>query len=118
MTAPTVEVERDPARALIDQNLYEQLVQRIAYEHDLPRSTAEKAMDEALCFLRDCALQPDERLRPSKVADIGWHTFILFTREYAEFCDRVAGHFIHHVPEPGAGVGQCTQCHQGCHDSP
>jgi hypothetical protein len=28
-----------------------------------------------------------------------WHTFLLFTREYAQFCDTVAGYFIHHVPK-------------------
>ncbi|BFU44969.1 hypothetical protein KRMM14A1004_32060 [Krasilnikovia sp. MM14-A1004] len=36
---------------------------------------------------------------PSDLVDIGWHTFILYTREYAEFCERVAGRFIHHVPD-------------------
>jgi hypothetical protein len=24
-------------------------------------------------------------------------TFILYTQEYATFCDQIAGHFIHHV---------------------
>ena len=28
-----------------------------------------------------------------------WHTFVIFTREYAAFCDAVAGRFLHHVPE-------------------
>lgn len=28
-----------------------------------------------------------------------WHSFILFTNEYADFCDKHIGHFIHHVPE-------------------
>jgi len=27
-----------------------------------------------------------------------WHAFILFTREYADFCQAVFGEFIHHVP--------------------
>ena len=27
-----------------------------------------------------------------------WHTFVIFTREYAVFCDRVAGQFMHHIP--------------------
>ena len=43
----------------------------------------------------------------------GWHqigdsgrprrgAFLLFTADYAEFCDRVAGRFIHHLPtDPG-----------------
>ncbi|MEV0734342.1 hypothetical protein [Polymorphospora sp. NPDC050346] len=91
-------------------------------------------------------------LSPSTLVDIGWHTFLLYTREYAAFCDRIAGGFIHHEPEDGtewpavpvhepvearrititamraAGYhvdlplwnmkADCTQCHQGCHDSP
>ena len=28
-----------------------------------------------------------------------WHTFILYTRQYARFCDEHAGHFLHHTPE-------------------
>ena len=43
-----------------------------------------------------------QRLGPSELVDIGWHTFVLYTRDYAEFCDRVAGRFIHHVPEEAA----------------
>ncbi len=27
-----------------------------------------------------------------------WHAFILFTREYAEFCQAAFGSFVHHVP--------------------
>lgn len=30
--------------------------------------------------------------------------FILFTREYAEFCEHIAGRFLHHVPEDDADV--------------
>lgn len=42
------------------------------------------------------------------LVDIGWHTFILYTREYAAFCAKLAGHFIHHAPDdvPGeSGTG-------------
>jgi hypothetical protein len=28
-----------------------------------------------------------------------WHTFLLFTMDYADFCDRYFGTFLHHVPE-------------------
>lgn len=28
-----------------------------------------------------------------------WHQFVLFTAEYAEFCSRFAGRFLHHVPD-------------------
>ncbi|MEX2029477.1 MAG: hypothetical protein WD906_00680 [Anaerolineales bacterium] len=34
----------------------------------------------------------------SPKVDEVWHAFILFTREYAAFCQDVFGEFIHHVP--------------------
>jgi hypothetical protein len=27
-----------------------------------------------------------------------WHTFLMFTRDYADFCERHFGFFVHHVP--------------------
>ncbi len=35
---------------------------------------------------------------PSQVADDLWHEFILYTREYQEFCRRAFGAFLHHTP--------------------
>lgn len=35
---------------------------------------------------------------PSQVVDDAWHTFILFTRSYGEFCRRGLGRFLHHTP--------------------
>jgi len=35
---------------------------------------------------------------PSQVVDVAWHEFILFTRNYAEFCQKSHGRFIHHTP--------------------
>ena len=31
--------------------------------------------------------------------DMMWHTFILFTQDYAGFCDKYFGTFIHHQPK-------------------
>lgn len=35
---------------------------------------------------------------PSQVADELWHEFILYTRNYEEFCRRAFGRFMHHTP--------------------
>jgi len=35
---------------------------------------------------------------PSKAVDIAWHEFILYTRDYSYFCQRVYGHYLHHMP--------------------
>src|SRR5690606_28161878 len=34
----------------------------------------------------------------AKAIDLMWHTFLLYTRQYAEFCDRYFGFFLHHQP--------------------
>lgn len=35
---------------------------------------------------------------PSVVADDLWHEFILYTRDYQDFCRRAFGGFLHHAP--------------------
>lgn len=36
---------------------------------------------------------------PNKAVDEVWHTFLLYTKEYADFCKQLCGYFIHHCPE-------------------
>lgn len=48
------------------------------------------------------ALHPSMPYGMTGRTDDLWHTFLLFTREYADFCDHVAGRFLHHMP----GVNQ------------
>lgn len=35
---------------------------------------------------------------PSRAVDGAWHAFILMTREYASFCERAFGSYLHHTP--------------------
>lgn len=35
---------------------------------------------------------------PSQVVDDAWHEFILFTREYNDFCLQAFGRYLHHTP--------------------
>jgi hypothetical protein len=134
-------------RSLVDEHLFDRLVQRIMADHGQDRVTAERAMDQALVFLAACAENTGLPLSPSQRVDIGWHMFILFTQEYSEFCQRIAGRFLHHVPEDDSTVptghdrtadtlaalnatglrvddemwtlaADCNQCYNGCSDSP
>jgi len=41
---------------------------------------------------------------PSAEVDEFWHAFLLFTREYHEFCQRHFGKFVHHVPEHSGDI--------------
>lgn len=146
MVERTAQTVLDP-RELVHPELFARLVGRIVQEEQVSTGYAERVMSQALAFLKACALNPGAGLAPSRAVDVGWHAFVLHTREYAEFCDRVAGRFVHHTPtgqghadEGPASIGatvaamraarlpvdidlwaaesDCSQCYQGCHDSP
>lgn len=93
------------ARSLVPEPLFDRLTNRIAMAHGVPHALAARIMDQALAFLATCATRRDSGLAPAASVDLGWHTFILYTREYTEFCDRIAGGYIHHVPVDGRGDG-------------
>jgi len=46
---------------------------------------------------------------PMKLLDEMWHTFILFTREYTEYCTDNYGFYIHHAPTTRAETDQYRQ---------
>lgn len=85
-------------RSLVPDHLFQRLVARIVTDEQIAHPLAERIMAQALAFVKTCGDHPELTLSPSQLVDIGWHTFILRTREYAAFCQRVAGRFIHHAP--------------------
>lgn len=89
---------------LLDEELWERLVKRIMKDEDMERTLAERIMDQTLAFLQLCAAEPKGGYSPSPMVDIGWHTFILYTRFYAEFCMKIGSQFIHHEPSDVPGV--------------
>lgn len=150
----TIALERplsttDPI-SLVDPEVADRLTRRITTDHpDIDDATARRIVGQAAAFIAASGQQPGQSLVPSELVDFGWHAFILHTVDYAAFCQRVVGHFVHHVPTdedeelPGgpqaarertlAAIGaagytvdaelwgvsaECSQCHQGCHDSP
>lgn len=87
------------ARELVPETLFHRLAASITAAHgEIDHDMAERITCETLKFLAACATDPDGQLAPSPLVDVGWHAFLVHTREYAEFCRDVAGQFIHHVP--------------------
>ncbi len=89
---------------LIDDELWERLVNRIVTDEGIERHFAERIMDQALAFLSLVKYEPNGKFNPSELVDIGWHTFILYTKPYNDFCRELTGHFIHHNPTDVPGV--------------
>lgn len=57
-------------------------------------------------FLKDVISK--ERNVPSKEVDEVWHTFILHTKLYEEYCKKEFGTFIHHNPHLPAKKVNCN----------
>ena len=59
--------------------------------------------DQAVVGLRQyygliAVAQPSKEYSISGVLDPYWHSHVLDTRSYADFCRRCMGYFVHHVP--------------------
>ncbi|MGH3941456.1 MAG: glycine-rich domain-containing protein [Pseudonocardiaceae bacterium] len=91
--------------SLVAPSLFDRLTQRVVRDDGLDPDTAAQVVDQALAFLATLPRRPT--LRPSRLVDLGWHAFLLHTREYAEFCDRIAGRFLHHEPDDGPTPVEC-----------
>lgn len=77
------------------------LVERIQKKLELPADQAEVLFKDLIKFLSLCAYRMDDSrapLVPPKKIDEAWHNFLLFTEEYAGFCETFFGGFVHHQP--------------------
>ncbi|WP_175084364.1 glycine-rich domain-containing protein [Candidatus Frankia nodulisporulans] len=95
-------------RFLVRPDLFDRLTDRIAVEAAGDRDLAVRIMDQTLAFLAASAATPDARLVPSRLVDIGWHTFLLYTRDYTNFCHQIAVRYIHHLPSSPTGEAADT----------
>jgi hypothetical protein len=95
------------ARATLDDVLayrHPGVVRRYLKEHGGTPAEAEDLFREMLKWLYLCDRAADEGFPLAMTADLErvdwmWHAFVLFTRDYAEFCHRCFGRFLHPVPE-------------------
>lgn len=91
----------------LDEGTRRRITRRMMKEHQFSEEVANAILDETLVFLNACQLAS---ISPSPLVDIGWHTFLLYTREYASYCQDAFGHFVHHNPTDRDGeVGQPLQ---------
>lgn len=73
------------------------VVARFQRQLGLNEEDAENLFEDVKGFLYLSSLAKGP-ISPTKKLDAGWHEFILFTRDYREFCVECVGGFVHHVP--------------------
>lgn len=78
------------------------VTRRHAKDSKLSAAVAQEHIVEVRRFLAVCAAAPAGMpIGMAGPVDDAWHTFLLFTRDYAAFCEAMGG-FVHHVPDTDA----------------
>ncbi|WP_154964311.1 glycine-rich domain-containing protein [Agrobacterium tumefaciens] len=98
---------------IAEQFKLEPILARYCKEEGLSAEIAQDHRREMLRFLALCgtATEHGKFYGMTGAVDELWHTFVIFTREYAAFCDAVAGRFLHHVPEVEGQMSMSTFDH-------
>jgi hypothetical protein len=84
----------------------DRVIESFTRKFDVSTEEAEKIFVEVLRWLWYIASTKPTKANPEAhgmdehifIIDEMWHTFILVTRDYAEFCEQMFGRFIHHDP--------------------
>jgi len=81
------------------------VVARIAHDERIPQAEAARWFGEMLKFLAVTNALIEELgdywpKAPPRPVDAAWHAFVLHTRDYADYCQREFGRFLHHRPTP------------------
>jgi len=77
------------------------LIDRLHKKCGFTTEEASLLFEDMKKWLYICGTCP-EHMAPAPKIDEAWHNFILFTKDYADFCEEFFGHFIHHRPHyPG-----------------
>ena len=91
---------RSGAKPLSDVLAYTNtdVVERIAKDNNLSPQDADEILTDTLRFLYLAGATDAANLAPTKEIDMGWHAFLMFTKDYADFCHQNLGRFVHHAP--------------------
>ncbi len=76
----------------------DRIVARYRKENDVSQEVAHMHEREVKRYLAICASHKGQWFPMVASIDALWHTFLIFTKEYQEFCRALGVPFIHHSP--------------------
>jgi hypothetical protein len=78
------------------------LKDRLMTRQGIAAQQAEDLLGEFRRFMIIAALEGPPLAIPNAAVDDVWHEFLLFTRQYREFCTATVGEYVDHVPHSTA----------------
>lgn len=81
-----------------------ELRNRLQRNHDLSLEGSGRVLDGLRQYFLACLAAQRSPISkevgmPSKAVDAAWHEFIVLTKEYASFCEKAFGRYLHHTPK-------------------
>jgi hypothetical protein len=97
---PALSTSRDP-RSFVSSEVWERQIALLVRDHPFDVVMAERLFGQAIAYLITAMEKWGQGLEIGcgELVDTAVHAFILDTRNYASFCARYHGEFLHHVPE-------------------
>lgn len=74
-------------------------VNEYAWTVDEALENVNEFLDRFMALKKRSADADAQKVSPSPVIDQVWHAALLYTAEYAEFCEKEVGFFVHHRPQ-------------------
>jgi hypothetical protein len=84
---------------------HDRVLQRYVSDHKVSFHEADRTFKALKEFMVVCAVKPGPKVTSAPIDNM-WHTFLLFTKDYRDFCENQLGMFINHEPfeEPAPHV--------------
>lgn len=73
------------------------VIERHARDCEVSQQTAARRFDGLKQFLVVAAMTPGRKVTSPSI-DAMWHSFLLFTKDYRQFCTEYLGRFVEHEP--------------------
>lgn len=108
--ATTMLTQQASLQHLVPQDLWRRMTHRLVKLSGYTPEYAEETMEAAFAYLVRTGQNPGPGNPPNRQEDMGWHNFLMFTRDYILFCkEHCGGRILCHNPSDHNADGECDQ---------
>jgi hypothetical protein len=98
VTQAAVSPRTEIIRKVLEYPVPDTIIEKYVDKYGVTEAVARSHERELKRYLAMCLADPEAAYGMFGPVDEFWHTWILFTREWCEFGNAVAGRYIHHRP--------------------
>jgi len=91
-------IQSETAWETVHSYEHKNLLLRIMRKCEVSESQAEELFTDLKRFLFVCGQQGRSSFVPTRSIDKAWHEFLMYTKDYDEFCAKYFGRKVHHNP--------------------